>query len=210
MFAITDKIIGQIPYSITIKPGLKLTRENRYRPSGNSLYVDLQVISLDKVWQTTFRRGWSWNDFRTTLTSKANTHFNLHWTPTRGWWIQGSQTGWRTRPMPKFMGALLCGTLIVTFPKMLDLTFSHAENIENPTIAYSLLAGTILLICSLIGWYLWLTHKAKPSSLPEALRDFLKRIGRDEENDPVKPRDEEENISKKIDAPSKNLGNSNR
>lgn len=108
--------------------------------------------------------------------------------------------------MPKFMGALLCGALVVTFPEMLDLTFRHAENIENPFIAYGLLAGGASLICILIGWYLWLAYKAKPSGLIEALlalKEFVKRMGDDEKSDLVDSKNKKDNSSEEIDALAK-------
>ncbi len=205
MLSVINRIVGRIPYSISVTPGL-LTKENHYQITSNSLHVDVQIISLDKVWQTTFKRGWNWNDFQTILASKTDTHFDLCWTPTRGWWLQGSQTGRRMRPMPKFMGALLCGALVVTFPEMLDLTFRHAENIENPFIAYGLLAGGASLICILIGWYLWLAYKAKPSGLIEALlalKEFVKRMGDDEKSDLVDSKNKKDNSSEEIDALAK-------
>ena len=76
--------------------------------------------------------------------------------------------------MPKFIAAMLCGALIVTFPTMLDLTLSHAENIEKPALAYGLLAGTTVLFCGLIAWYMWLSNKAAPSALANTLRETLR------------------------------------
>ena len=46
---------------------------------------------------------------------------------------------------------MLCGTLIVTFPNMLDLTLGHAENMQEPFIAYGLLAGATSLFVGLIA-----------------------------------------------------------
>ena len=79
--------------------------------------------------------------------------------------------------MPKFIAAMLCGTLIVTFPKMLDLTLGHAENSQNPFIAYGLLAGATSLFVGLIAWYMWLGYKATPSGFFEVLRKFAESIG---------------------------------
>ena len=83
--------------------------------------------------------------------------------------------------MPKFIAAMLCGTLIMTFPKMLDLTLGHAENMEEPSIAYILLAGAILLFVGLIAWYMWLAYKATPSGFSDVLRKFANSLG-DKEN----------------------------
>ena len=71
---------------------------------------------------------------------------------------------------------MLCGTLILTFPKMLELTLGHAENTERPIVAYSLLAGVTVLFCGLIALYMWLAQKAKPSVLTQALRKFVKNL----------------------------------
>lgn len=177
MLRVFNKIIGLVPYGFSVEPRLVLKKQNHYGITIDSPRVRLQVVSLDRVWQTTFRRGWTWKDLRAPLSSKPDTQFNICWTTTRGWWVQGRQTGRRTRPMPKVMGALLCGALISTFPRMLDITFSHADNIENPSMAYGLLAGATLLMCALIGWYLWLGSKAKPSGFLEAVSEFVRRIG---------------------------------
>ena len=80
--------------------------------------------------------------------------------------------------MPKFIAAMLCGVLIVTFPTMLDLTLNHAENIEKPAVAYGLLAGTTVLFCVLIAWYMWLSNKAAPSALANTLRETLRIFGK--------------------------------
>ena len=86
--------------------------------------------------------------------------------------------------MPRVLGALLIGTLIVNLPEMLQVVFKHAETVNSPQIAYGVLIGLVVLICALIGWYLWLAYKAKPSGLLEAIRAFVEKIGRnDSEND---------------------------
>ena len=89
--------------------------------------------------------------------------------------------------MPKFLAAMLCGTLIVSFPKMLALTLGHAENIETPEIAYGLLAGITVLFCGLIAWYMWLSNKAAPTALTSLLTDvlrvFRKSIGEEKHSD---------------------------
>ena len=91
---------------------------------------------------------------------------------------------------------MLCGTLIVTFPKMLDLTFGHAENIEEPAIAYSLLAGTTLLLSGLIAWYMWLAYKAKPSGFIEELRRFLKNTGDKKTSETTEMKSEERSVTR--------------
>ena len=177
--AAVKKLLGAIPYGFAVDPYLTLRGKNHFRITRESPSIQVQVLSLDRVWQTTFKAGWSWKDWREPARSKDTVA--ICWTPTRGLWLQGSQTGRRTRPMPKFIAAMLCGTLIVTFPKMLNLTLSHAKDIEEPFIAYSLLAGAILLFSGLIAWYMWLAHKAAPNAFFEALRSFVKNIG-DEKN----------------------------
>ena len=54
------RLIGVIPYSFKVKSGLELKKEDGYRVTKNSPYVSVQMLSLDRVWQTTFKRGWRW------------------------------------------------------------------------------------------------------------------------------------------------------
>ena len=103
--------------------------------------------------------------------------------------------------MPKFIAAMLCGTLIVTFPKMLDLTLSHAKNIEEPSIAYSLLAGATLLFSGLIAWYMWLAYKAAPSGFFEVLRRFVKNIGDQKNSETAEMKSEERSVTRAANQP---------
>ena len=107
--------------------------------------------------------------------------------------------------MPKFIAAMLCGTLIVTFPKMLDLTFGHAENIETPALAYGLLAGTTVLFCGLIAWYMWLSNKAAPSTLAstmtETLRVFGKNIGNGKDSETAEVKSVGSSVASATDQP---------
>ena len=85
--------------------------------------------------------------------------------------------------MPRFLAAMLCGTLIVTYPKMLDIALGHMEKLEMPWIAYGVLPGTTVLFCGLIAWYMWLGYKSKPSGL----EDFLRNLRKDKNEDIAVP-----------------------
>ena len=109
--------------------------------------------------------------------------------------------------MPKFLAAVLCVTLIATFPKLLTIAFDHAKSVDEKVIAYILLAGIILIPPGLMAFFMWLGHKAQPSGLDDFLRalgksggfdDFLralgKSIGRDKEGPITKTHKEESGI----------------
>ena len=96
---------------------------------------------------------------------------------------------------------MLCGALIVTFPTMLDLTLSHAENIEKPALAYGLLAGTTVLFCGLIAWYMWLSSKAAPSALAETLRVFGKSIGEGKDSETTEVKRVGSSVASETDQP---------
>ena len=104
--------------------------------------------------------------------------------------------------MPKFIAAILCGTLIVTFPEMLELTLGHVENAKRPNIAYGLLAGTTLLFCGLIAWYMWLAYKAPPSALAQALRRFVTNLKDDQDDEPDEVKSGERQVTRSTNQPA--------
>ena len=82
---------------------------------------------------------------------------------------------------------MLCGTLIVTYPKMLDIALGHTEKLEMPWVVYGVLPGTTVLFCGLIAWYMWLGYKSKPSGFDDFLRGFRKVFDRDKNEDIAVP-----------------------
>ena len=76
--------------------------------------------------------------------------------------------------MPKVLAAILCVTLIVVYPKILDVSLAHAATAKNPSVVYFILCLVTTLFVALIGFYMWVGHKSRPSGLEH----ILKQLGR--------------------------------
>ena len=76
--------------------------------------------------------------------------------------------------MPKIVAAILCGTLIVVYPQILELTLAHAASAKNPNMIYLVLCLVTAMLVSLVGFYMWVGHKSRPSGF----ENILKQLGR--------------------------------
>ena len=83
--------------------------------------------------------------------------------------------------MPRVVAAMLCGTLIWVYPKLLEIVLAHAERTERYALAYSTLAGVTAMLTGLVGFYMWLGFKSGPSGLEHTLRGFAASLGKDSE-----------------------------
>ena len=106
-----DSIYGLLPYSVKLNWGLRLAKEEGYHPLKSTPYMVATITSLDNVWRGKVYREQGrvravWTDPRTTDRTVA-----LNWTPFEGWTVHGNESGRRTRPLPKFIAAILCATL---------------------------------------------------------------------------------------------------
>ena len=81
--------------------------------------------------------------------------------------------------MPRVVAAMLCGTLIWVYPRLLELMLAHAERTERYALAYSTLAGITAMLTGLVGVYMWLGYKSGPSGLEHTLRGFAETLGKD-------------------------------
>lgn len=130
-----------------------------------------------------------------------DSEIRLHWSPSGGWWAEGAQTGRKTKPMPRILGATLCGILIWQYPEILRLVLAHAENTGRYVLVYSILSGVTLVLAGLVGFYMWLGFKSGPSGLEYMMRQFGKVFGKDREDDET-PRSDTTDTSASL--PSKN------
>ena len=76
--------------------------------------------------------------------------------------------------MPKIVAAILCGTLIVVYPQILELTLAHAASAKNPNVIYLVLCLVTAMLVSLVGFYMWVGYKSRPSGF----ENILKQLGR--------------------------------
>ena len=84
--------------------------------------------------------------------------------------------------MPKFIAALLCGTLIWVYPEMLRIVLEHAEEANEPAHVYLLLAVVTATLVLMVGVYMWFGYKAEPSGLEKLLAGIGKSFGRTDSN----------------------------
>ena len=178
--AFADSIYGLLPYSVKLNWGLRLAKEEGYHPLKGIPFVEATITTLDNVWRWKVYRERgrvraAWTDPRTIDKAVA-----LNWTPSEGWAVQGTESGRRTRPLPKFIAAILCGTLIWVYPDILRITLEHAEKANNPTHVYVLLAAVTLALVFMIGLYMWFSYKAQPAGWDKVLAGLGERFGRNE------------------------------
>ena len=169
-------VIGSIPYSVAIWPSLRLKKEDGYRLTSASPAVELALRSLDRIVRVKAQAVRPWIEYQGPGRHRRDSHVSLAWNLSEGWWIEGKQTGRRTRPMPRLVGALLCGVLIWVYPDILKIVLAHAETTERFFWAYGTLALGTIVLASLIAFYLWLGFKSGPSGLGHALREFAKNM----------------------------------
>ena len=81
--------------------------------------------------------------------------------------------------MPRVVAAMLCGTLIWVYPRLLEIMLTHAERSERYALAYLTLAGVTAMLTGLVGFYMWLGYKSGPSGLEHTLRGFAQTFGKD-------------------------------
>ena len=188
-----NRVIGAIPYSLACRTKLELQKENWYRPTRDSFFIQLEWKSLDWIFNFRIipRSPWIYRE------KKKGSHVN--WSTDEGWWIEDGETGRRTRPMPKIVAAILCGTLIVVYPQILELTLAHAASAKNPNMIYLVLCLVTALLVSLVAFYMWVGHKSRPSGLENILKQLGRSMG--EKNDKNAPDDAaEESPVKEKDA----------
>ncbi len=193
--SIIDSVIGWIPYHVSFEPGFVLEKKNKYRFTKASPRFKIQLRSLDRVSRVNLQLVKPWFGYQGPSRGQRDINVILRWTSYEGWWIEGEQTGRRTRPMPRLVGALLCGTLILMYPELLRIVLTHAEKTERYVLAYVTLAGVTLTLAGLVGFYMWLGFKSGPSGLEHALKQFSKVFGdKDEKESSEEQRESEEKV----------------
>ena len=171
------RIFGEIPYRVSVKRQLVLEKKNRYRPARNSPRLQIELWSLDRVSRIELKLVKPWIVYQGPRLKRHDSEIHLRWTPDEGLWIEGAQTGRRTRPMPRLVAAVLCGVLILTYPEILQIILEHAEKTEKFALAYTILAGATFVLAGLIAFYMWLGFRSGPSGLEYVLRQFSKVFG---------------------------------
>ncbi len=172
-----NRVLGAIPYSLVCGTGIKLQRKDGYRLTRESFYIRAELKSL--YWILRFRISprapWVHR------VKKVGSFVN--WSAAEGWWIEDGETGRRTRPMPKFLAAILGATLIAFSPEMLKITFAHAETAQHPGIVYGVLCLVIFLLVGLIAFYMWIGHKSRPSGIEHILKQLGRSMGNNKDGE---------------------------
>ena len=176
-----------VPYRARLNWGLTLSKEHGYHPLKGIPFLTAQVTTLDYVWTgEVYREGGRvravWTDPRAT-----DETVEVKWTPSEGWTARGSQSGRRTRPLPKFIAAILCATLIWVYPDILRIALEHAEKANEPTHVYLLLVALTLALVVMIGIYMWFCYKAQPTGLDKVLAGLGRSIGRKDKGEDSTP-----------------------
>ena len=173
-----DRVLGAIPYSVVCRTGIELQRKDGNRFTRESFHIHAELKSLDWIWKFRIFLGAPW-----ILREKKSGSY-VNWSSDEGWWIEDGKTGRRTRPMPKFLAAILSVTLIAFSPEMLQIAFTHAETVQHPEIVYGILCLVMFLLVSLIMFYIWIGHKSRPSGFEEILKQLGRSMGnnKDEES----------------------------
>ena len=193
---LVDGVIGCIPYHASVKHSLFLEKKNKYRVTIASPRLNFQLRSLDRIFGVNLQLVKPWVEYQGSRREQQDSNVSLRWTPNEGWWIEGQQTGRRTRPMPRLVGALLCGALIWTYPELLEIVLTHAEKTKRYVWAYTALGGVTLALVGLVGFYMWLGFKSGPSGLEYALKRFSKVFGdKDRKEHSIGPEETEEESS---------------
>lgn len=167
-----NTIYGLLPYSAKLNWGVQLNKTDGYDPRKAIPYVTVQITTLDYVWNPRLSREHGRLHMSWTKTGTTDKRIGVQWTPTEGWTIRRSDSGRRTRPLPKFIAAMLCGTLIWVYPDILRITLAHAEKANQPTQVYVLLTVVTFTLAVMIGIYMWFCYKAQPTGLDQLLAKF--------------------------------------
>lgn len=181
-----NRVIGAIPYRLACTPQIEVRKENWYKPTRDSFSIRLEWKSLDWIFNFRIipRSPWIYRE--------KKTGSYVRWSSNEGWWIENGETGRRTRPMPKLLAAILCGTLIVVYPQILEVTLDHAASATNANVVYFILCMVTTLLVALIGFYMWVGHKSRPSGLEHILKQLGRSMG--EDKDKEKPEDAAEEL----------------
>lgn len=103
--------------------------------------------------------------------------------------------------MPRVVAAMLCGTLIWVYPKLLEIVLAHAEKTERYILVYSTLAAVTAMLTGLVGFYMWLGYKSGPSGLEHTLRALAATFGKDsKDGDEIVAKDRTESEAVKSDS----------
>lgn len=109
--------------------------------------------------------------------------------------------------MTHFLAAVLCVTLIATFPKLLTIAFDYVKGVEETFMAYILLISMTLILPGLIAYFMWIGHRAQSSGFDELLHALGKSIGREKEKEvPMAETNKEENGIKRSEATDESNG----
>ena len=184
-----NRAIGAIPYSVAFTPKIELRKENWYRPTRDSFYIQLEWKSLDWIFNFRIvpRSPWIYREKKT----GSFVNFSID----EGWWMENGETGRRTRPMPKVLAAILCMTLIVVYPKILEVTLAHAGTANNPNVIYAILCLVTTLFVVLIAFYIWVGHKSRPSGFENILKQLGRSMG--EKNEPETPDETAKSVTRR-------------
>lgn len=170
-----NRVIGAIPYSVVCSARVELHKANRFKLTRDSFYIRLVWKSLDWIlnYRILLRSPW--------IRRERRTEAYVHWTSDEGWWIEDGKTGRRTRPMPKIIAAILCGTLIVVYPQILEVALAHAATAKDPNSIYLVLCLVTALLVSLVAFYMWVSHKSRPSGFEAILKGLGRSMGENKE-----------------------------
>ena len=174
--------LGVLPYSVKVNWGIQLAKKDGYSLRNSVPHLEVTITSLDYVWNAKVRREEGRFKFEWTNPRAVDKHVNIAWSVSEGWTIRGTESGRRTRPLPKLIAAVLCGTLVWVSPDLLEITLQHAEGAKEPAHVYLLLATVTLTLAVMIGVYMWFCYKAQPTGLDKVLKGFGRSLGRDDFN----------------------------
>ena len=97
--AIANWIIGILPYSLSVDLYLSLNRKHKYLPTRASPRVEVECRSLDRIWRVRLQCVHPRIEYQGFWQGRRDSTVSVNWTVNEGWWIEGEQTGRRTRPM---------------------------------------------------------------------------------------------------------------
>lgn len=171
------KLVKEIPYSLRMEPKLVLERKNRYRISTASPRLQIELRSPNRISRLKLLLVRPWVAYQGPRWESHDSTVRVCWSTDEGWWIEGVQTGRRTSPMPRVLGALLCGGLIWIYPTVLQIMLTHAEKTSRYALTYAMLSGVTLVLSGLVALYMWFGVKSGPSGFEHALRQMSKVFG---------------------------------
>lgn len=176
------QLIQKVPYSGRIRFVWRFKTRGKSATRRVVPRIEVELKSLDRVSKLTIQTMKPWVSYYG-LGRLVDTSVKICWSPIRGWWIEGEQTGRRTKPMPRVISAILCLALIWVFPDILATLLEHAGSTSEYLSVYWLVFGLTSIFSVLIGWYMWIGLKAGPSGLGYAIRQFAEHLKDKEEND---------------------------